>query len=85
MLVVTVCSCVHRDTALGVKADVDEMLSGFGPVENSVATLEDRLRESLDAKDTLTDRLAKVRRETTLSIATLVATDGITVGCSVCR
>lgn len=77
---------MNRDTALGVKADVDEMLSGFGPVENTVANLEDRLRDNLDAKDTLTDHLTKVRGETTTrSIATLVATEGIMVGCSVCR
>lgn len=51
---------MDRDTALGVKANVDDMLAGFGPVENSVSNLEDRLEESFDAKDTLSDRLGKV-------------------------
>lgn len=51
---------MDRDTALGVKANVDDMLAGFGPVEISVSNLGDRLEDSLDAKDTLNDRLGKV-------------------------
>lgn len=55
------CVYLSRDTALGMKDKVDDMLAGFGPVENSVANLEDRLQDSLDAKDSLTDQLTKVR------------------------
>lgn len=51
---------MDRDAALGVKADVDGMLSGFGPVENSVSNLEDRLEDSLEARDSLSDQLRKV-------------------------
>lgn len=50
-----------RDTALGVKAYVDNMLADFGPLENSVSNLEDSLEDSLEAKDTLSNRLGKVK------------------------
>lgn len=66
---------MDRDTALGVKANVDDMLAGFGPVENSVSNLGDRLEDSLDAKDNLRDRLGKVgiiKRRSCSPITTLV-------------
>lgn len=51
---------IHRDTALGVKDDVDTLLSGFGPVEGSLSNQEDRLQNSMDVIDKLKKRLTKV-------------------------
>ncbi|XP_042257146.1 laminin subunit beta-3-like [Thunnus maccoyii] len=50
-----------RDTALGVKADVDGLLAGFGAVEGSLSDLEDRLQDSMDLMDTLNDNLTKAK------------------------
>lgn len=50
----------HRDTALGVKSEVDGLLSGFGPMDNTLSNLEDRLQDSIYNIDTLMDDLTKV-------------------------
>lgn len=52
--------CAPRDQALGVKASVDDLLTGLGPEENSLSNLEDSLQDALDNKDTVEDRLVKV-------------------------
>lgn len=49
----------HRETALGVKADVDGLLSGFGSVEGSVSELEDKLQDSKDLINNLNNHLTK--------------------------
>lgn len=54
--------CIYRDTALDVKADMDELLSGFGSVENSLSNVEDKLQDSTELLDTLKDRLKTVGR-----------------------
>lgn len=51
---------IHRDTALGVKDDVDRLLSGFSSVEDSLSNQEDRLQDSMDLIDELNNRLTKV-------------------------
>lgn len=50
----------HRDTALGVKSEVDELLSGFPPMEDDLSDLEDSLQDSKDTTDTLINNLTKV-------------------------
>lgn len=51
---------ILRDTALGVKADVDGLLAGFNSVENSLSDLEDKLQDSIDIMDKLNTSLTKV-------------------------
>lgn len=53
----------HRDTAIGVKADVDGLLSGFSSTENSLSDLEDRLQNSMDLIDNLKVNLTQVGRQ----------------------
>nr|XP_020473565.1 laminin subunit beta-3 isoform X3 [Monopterus albus] len=48
-----------RDTALSVKADVDELLEGFSSVEESVSGLEDKLQNITDLIHNLNDSLTK--------------------------
>lgn len=50
----------HRDTAVGVKSEVDKLLSGFPPKEDTLSNLEDRLQDNGDNIDTLTNNLTKV-------------------------
>ncbi|XP_008319201.1 laminin subunit beta-3 [Cynoglossus semilaevis] len=54
-----------RDTAIGVKADVDGLLSGFSSTENSLSDLEDRLQNSMDLIDNLKVNLTQVRDKLT--------------------
>lgn len=54
---------VCRDQALGVKDNVDEVLSDFGLIEKSLSDLEDRVQNSTDLTDGLKTRLLQVRRE----------------------
>lgn len=56
---------IHRDTAMGVKADVDGLLSGFGSVEGSLSDLEDKLQDNMDLIDNLNLRLNKVESKDT--------------------
>lgn len=51
---------ILRDTALGVKADVDKLLEGFSTVEGSLSGLEDKLQNSMDIMDKLNTSLTKV-------------------------
>lgn len=53
---------IYRDTALGVKADVDGLLSGFGSGEDSLFQLEDELQNSTDFLNSLKDQLKTVGR-----------------------
>lgn len=50
----------HRDTALGVKSEVDRLLSGFPPMEDTLSNLDDRLQDSMDNTDTLINNLTTV-------------------------
>ncbi|XP_068451065.1 laminin subunit beta-3-like [Clinocottus analis] len=50
-----------RDTALGVKADVDGLLTGFGSVEGSLSDLEDKLEDSLTEIDNLNKNLTEAK------------------------
>lgn len=50
----------HRDTALGVKSEVDTLLSGFPPMEDTLSNLDNRLQNTTDKIDTLIDNLTKV-------------------------
>ncbi|XP_044068558.1 laminin subunit beta-3 isoform X2 [Siniperca chuatsi] len=50
-----------RDTALGVKADVDGLLAGFGLAEGSLSDLEDKLQNSMDLLDNLNNSLTKAK------------------------
>nr|XP_046236163.1 laminin subunit beta-3-like isoform X2 [Scatophagus argus]XP_046236168.1 laminin subunit beta-3-like isoform X2 [Scatophagus argus] len=50
-----------RDTAVGVKADVDGLLAGFGSVEGSLSDLEDKLQDSMDLTDNLNNILTKAK------------------------
>lgn len=50
-----------RDTALGVKADVDGLLAGFGAVEGSLSDLEDKLQNSMDLMDNLNNSLTEAK------------------------
>lgn len=51
---------IHRDTALGVKADVDGLLTGFGTAEGLLSDLEDKLQNSMDLIDNLNYNLTEV-------------------------
>lgn len=53
---------IYRDTALGVKADVDGLLSGFGSVEDSLSDVEDKLQDSTNLLNNLKDNLKTVGR-----------------------
>lgn len=50
----------HRDTALGVKSEVDKLLSDFPPMEDTLSNLDTRLQDNMDNIDTLVDNLTKV-------------------------
>lgn len=50
----------HRDTALGVKSEVDGLLTGFPPMEDTLSNLDNRLQDNMDDTDTLIDNLTKV-------------------------
>ncbi|XP_028262926.1 laminin subunit beta-3 [Parambassis ranga] len=50
-----------RDTALGVKADVDGLLQGFSTVEGSLSVLEDKLQDSMALIDSLNNNLTKAK------------------------
>ncbi|XP_070695736.1 laminin subunit beta-3 [Pempheris klunzingeri] len=52
-----------RDTAVGVKADVDGLLLGFGSVEGSLSDLEDKLQESMDLISKLNSSLTKANEQ----------------------
>ncbi|XP_022601051.1 laminin subunit beta-3 [Seriola dumerili] len=54
-----------RDTALGVKADVDGLLEGFGSTEGSLSDLEDKLEDSMDLMDKLNNTLTKAKDQLT--------------------
>lgn len=58
---------ILRDTALGVKADVDKLLEGFSTVEGSLSGLEDKLQNSMDIMDKLNTSLTKVGSTATLN------------------
>lgn len=50
----------RRDTALGVKSDVDRLLAGLGSTEGSLSDLEDKLQDAMDNIDNLNNNLTKV-------------------------
>lgn len=52
---------LDRDTAKGVKADVDSLLGGFGSVEQSLSVLEDKIQTSMDLIENLNNNILKVR------------------------
>ncbi|XP_051931035.1 laminin subunit beta-3 [Hippocampus zosterae] len=52
-----------RDTALGVKDDVDELLAGFDSVEDSLTDMEDKLQTSMDSIDNLNRTLTKAKNQ----------------------
>ncbi|XP_035517151.1 laminin subunit beta-3 [Morone saxatilis] len=52
-----------RDTALGVKADVDGLLAGFGSVEGSLSDLEEKLQNSMDLIDNLNKSLTEAKTQ----------------------
>ncbi|XP_029006744.1 laminin subunit beta-3 [Betta splendens] len=54
-----------RDTAVGVKADVDGLLHTFGPVEESISAIEDKLQDFTDVIKNLSDSLTKVKDQVT--------------------
>ncbi|XP_040014667.1 laminin subunit beta-3-like [Xiphias gladius] len=54
-----------RDTALGVKADVDGLLKGLGSVEGSLSDLEDKLQNSMDIIDNLKNNLNEAKDKLT--------------------
>lgn len=51
---------INRDTALGVKADVDRLLARFNTVEGSLPDLRDKLENSIEVLDNLNKNLTKV-------------------------
>lgn len=51
---------INRDTALGVKADVDGLLTRFNSVEESFPDLKEKLENSLQVLDNLNKDLTKV-------------------------
>lgn len=53
-------SHIYRDTALGVKADVDGLLAGLGSVEGSLSDAEDKLQNTMELIDNLNNDLTKV-------------------------
>lgn len=54
---------VCRDQALGVKGDVDGVLTHFGLLEKSLSDIEDKVQNSTDLTDGLKIRLLQVGRE----------------------
>lgn len=54
-----------RDTAKGVKADVDDLVKGLGSIEPSLSDLEDRLENSMDLLDNLRDNITKTEEQLT--------------------
>lgn len=50
----------HRDKALGVKSEVDGLLSGFPPMEDTLTNLDDRLQDSMNNTHRLINNLSKV-------------------------
>lgn len=52
-----------RDTALGVKADVNRLLAGFNSVEGSLSDLEDKLQNSMDLIDNLNNNLTEAKNQ----------------------
>lgn len=50
-----------RDTALGVKADVDGLLAGFTSVSPSLAELEHKLQDKMNVIETLNNNLTKAK------------------------
>uniref|UniRef100_A0A672F831 Laminin, beta 3 n=1 Tax=Salarias fasciatus TaxID=181472 RepID=A0A672F831_SALFA len=50
-----------RDKALDGKDDVDKLLAGFQPVENSLSNLEGQLQDSMDLIDNLNNNLTQAR------------------------
>lgn len=52
----------HRDTALGVKADVDGLLEAFGSAEETISDLENKVQNTTDLVNNLNDSLTKVGR-----------------------
>lgn len=52
----------HRDTALGVKADVEGLLEAFGSAEETISDLENKVKNSTDLLNNLNDSLTKVGR-----------------------
>ncbi|KAG7229500.1 hypothetical protein INR49_031924 [Caranx melampygus] len=54
-----------RDTALGVKADVDGLLEGFKSTEGSLSDLEEKLQDTMDMIDNLNDTLTKAKDQLT--------------------
>ncbi|XP_045931647.1 laminin subunit beta-3-like [Micropterus dolomieu] len=52
-----------RDTALGVKADVDGLLTGFGTAEGLLSDLEDKLQNSMDLIDNLNNNLTEAKNQ----------------------
>lgn len=50
----------HRDTALGVKADVDGLLEGFRSAEDTFSNLEDKLQNATALIEDLNKTLVKV-------------------------
>lgn len=51
-----------RDVALGVKADVNELLKGFSNTEGALSDLEDKLQDVNDLIDSLSSNLSLVGR-----------------------
>ncbi|AWP03505.1 putative laminin subunit beta-3 [Scophthalmus maximus] len=54
-----------RDTALGVKADVDGLLAGLGSVEGSLSDAEDKLQNTMELIDNLNNDLTKAKDQLT--------------------
>ncbi|XP_029286569.1 laminin subunit beta-3 [Cottoperca gobio] len=50
-----------RDTAVDGQNDVDGLLAGFGSVEGSLSDLEEKLQDSMDLIDNVTDSLNKAK------------------------
>lgn len=49
-----------RDQAVVVKADVDQTLASFGPVEKSLSDIEDKVQNSTDLMEGLKRHLMEV-------------------------
>ncbi|KAM6927923.1 laminin subunit beta-3 [Xenentodon cancila] len=52
-----------RDVAVGVKADVDGLLEGFGSAESALSTLEHRLQDSMKLIDGVNDKLIQAQNQ----------------------
>ncbi|XP_041836366.1 laminin subunit beta-3 isoform X2 [Melanotaenia boesemani] len=52
-----------RDIALGVKADVDKLLSSFGSAEDSLSDLENKLQDSMDLIDSINKNLTQSKNQ----------------------